>query len=283
LKSKVLVIALFVILVISLLKMDSRWVLTVLFASLMYGFLSPVVYARRLLYLSTASSHIALLAVVLSIPLSKFFMCEYFWSILLSLALINLIGYLIHKGVEPDTATAIFVSFSASMSVIVMFIVLTNYPIGTDLWSLILGDPLLVSWRDVGFVSVISIITVLSVVLTYREQVSIGLERDCAVVSGINVKLYDFLFYTILAISTVAMIKVVGFVLQHVLILLPSIIAITFARNSKDAMFFSVFFSVFLALIGLDLAVFLNQAPSGIIGLLMFVMFIFGKVKRCFK
>jgi ABC-type Mn2+/Zn2+ transport system permease subunit len=253
---------------------------TITLASLMYGFLSPVIHARKLLFLSTASAHISLLAVVLSIPLSSIFPNGFLWAVLISSILIYSIGYLIYRGVEPNTATAVFVSLSASLSVVAMFFVLTRYSIESNLWGLFLGDPLLVSWKDLIYLGVVAIFTVLAVSLTYREQISIGLERDCVVISGINIKIHDFVFYTVLAISTVAMIRVVGFVLQHVLILLPSAIAVSLSKNSRDVLILSVFFSVLSAVLGLDLAVVLNQAPSGIIGLMMFGFYVLTKVKR---
>jgi ABC-type Mn2+/Zn2+ transport system permease subunit len=259
--------------------MELMWFATILIASTMYGFLSPLIYARRLLYLSSASAHIALLAVVLAIPISKIALNSYFWAVMISLALMYAIGYTIHRGVDADTATAVFVAFTASLSVIAMYIVLTRYPIEADLMGLILGDPLLATLKDVVYLLVVSAITVTSVVLTYREQVYIGLERDCAVISGINVKLYDFVFYTVLGISTVAMIKVVGFVLQHVLILLPSAIAVAIAKNSKGVVLTSVVISVVAGVVGLYLAIITNQAPSGVIGLIMFLIYAFVKIK----
>lgn len=252
-----------------------KWLLTVFFSSLMYGLLSPIVYARRLQFLSAASSHTALLAVLISIPLSKF-LPDYLVSISIGLALIYAVGYAISKGVDPDNATSILVAFTASAIVITMFYVVTNYDVRTDIDALIMGDPLLVTWRDVIVLSVVSAFVTLAIILTYREQFHIGFDRDCAILAGINVKVYDAVFYTILAISTIVMIKIVGFVLQHVLILLPCAIAMKFARGMKALIIYSALISVSSAIIGLILALNLNVAPSGLIGLIMFAFYILG-------
>ncbi len=257
-----------------------KWTVVIASASLAFGLLSPVVYARRLYFLSVASSHIALLAVVLSIPLSRFILNEYAWSILIGLILMYSAGYAIYRGVNPDVATAIFVSLTASLSVIVMYFVLISFPIETNLWSIILGDPLLVSIMDVFYSVIVSIFILISVILTYREQVYIGIERDQALISGINIKLYEFLFYTMLAVTTIAMLRIVGFVLQHVLILLPSAISVLASKNSRDFLITSAFVSVLSGLVGLNLSVFLNLAPSGVIGLLMFAIYLSIKVKK---
>ncbi len=260
-----------------------KWAIIVLSASLMYGALSTLVSARRLYFLSAASSHIALLAVVLAIPLSKLMLNEYVWAVIVGLILLYAVGYSIHKGMDEDVATAIFVSLTASLSVISMYLVLTKYSIGYDLWAIILGDPLLASWTDVYYAVLVAVVTLTATILTYREQVCIGIERDCAILSGINVKLYDWLLYTLLGIATVAMIKIVGFVLQHVLILLPSAIAMLIAKDSKSMLFISVLVSILSGLLGLQISILINQVPSGVIGLLMFGMFALAFVaKRCY-
>jgi len=66
------------------------------------------------------------------------------------------------------------------------------------------------------------------------------------------------------------MIKVVGFVLQHVLILLPCAIAMRFVRGSKLLIVSSVAISMLGSIIGLALAIELNLSPSGVIGFVMF-------------
>jgi ABC-type Mn2+/Zn2+ transport system permease subunit len=157
-----------------------------------------------------------------------------------------------------------------------MYFVITHYEIATDIWAMILGDPLLVTWSDLKFLSIVTAFVILVTVLTYREQIHIGFDRDCATLAGINVRLYDLAFYTVLGISTVAMLKVVGFVLQHVLILLPCAIAMKFARGSKGLIVYSVLISVIASIVGLTISLALNLSPSGVIGLVMFTFYLVG-------
>ncbi len=274
----------FLTLVVSILTLFEypKWAMVVLSASIVYGALSTLVSARRLYFLSAASAHVSLLAVVLAIPLSRLALNEYIWAVLIGLIMIHAVGYSIRRGMDEDVATAIFVSFAASLSVIAMYIVLTTYSMSYDLWAIIIGDPLLATWGDVAWVSAVAVLTLIATILTYREQITIGVERDCAVLTGIRVEYYDFLLYTLLAVSTVAMIRVVGFVLQHVLIFLPSAIASLVAKDSKSMLSISVLVSVLSGMLGLQISVVVNQAPSGVIGLLMFGVFAFTLLaKRC--
>jgi len=254
-----------------------QWVLIMASAAITYGLLSSLISARRLYFLSAASAHGALLAVVLAIPISRIvgILNEYIWSILLGLVLIYYVGYLISRGVDPDVATGVFTSMTASLSIIAMYFVLTQYSINTDLWAIILGDPLLASWHDTLFATIVMIITIISIFLTYREQVCIGVERDCTILSGVNVALYDWLTYTLLGLATIALIKVVGFVLEHVLILLPAAIAIQISRSSREVLIVSVLVSLFSSILGLFIAIAFNLSPSGIAGVILFLIYVF--------
>ena len=251
-----------------------------IFSALIYGFLSPLIAARRLYFLSAASVHLALLAVVLAIPMSKIVANEYFWAVIFGLVLMYSVGYAIHRGVDPDIATAVFISFSASITVIAMYFILTRYQIEVNLWSLILGDPLLASWDDIRYSAVVAVFTSTAVILTYKEQIYIGVERDKAAISGINLKIYDWLVYTLLGIATIALIKVIGFVLEHVLILLPSAISMVLAKNSKSALIISVMVSFISNLTGLYIAILANQSPSGTIGLILFTIYLLALLRR---
>ncbi len=259
-----------------------KWTIVMLSAALAYGSLSPLIASRRLYFLSAASAHIALLAVVLSIPLSYLAFNGYFWAVIIGLSLIYAVGYAIHSGIDEDVATAVFVSFSASASVIAMYFVLSKYSLEYDLWSIILGDPLLVGWKEAIALAAVSILIFLVTVLSYRENVIIGVERDTAVVSGIRVWFYDFTLYTLLGIAAIAMIGIVGFVLEHVLILLPAAISMSIAKDSKGMLTTSILISLISAMAGLQISVLTNQAPSGVIGLIMFTLYILAlAVKRC--
>ncbi|MCD6488306.1 MAG: metal ABC transporter permease [Desulfurococcales archaeon] len=252
------------------------WVIVMVSVALAYGVLSPVVAARRLYFLAAASPHVALFAAVASIPLAytTIISNQYFWIIVIGIALTYIVGYMIHRGIDPDTATASFVAFTASASVIAIYYVLTRFPIATDITTLIIGDPLLVSIDDVAIASGIALVTVSILLLTYREQICMGVDRDSVKLSGINTKIYDLVVFTLLAVTTVVLIRIVGFVLEHVLILLPASIAVTLSNSAGDTIVYSILFSLLASLLGLYLAVTMNLAPAGITGLVLTMIYV---------
>ena len=245
-------------------------------ASLVYGFLGPVVAARRLYFLASASPHAALLSAVLAIPLTRIIGVggEYLWAIVIGIVLIYFVGYLVYRGVDPDTATAVFVAFTASSSVMAIYYVLTHYPIETDIWAIIVGDPLLASWESSFLALAILLVISLAILLTHRENICLGVDRDYVRLAGVNIRVYDLIVFTLLAVATVALIKIVGFVLEHVLVLLPAAIAVTWSRSARQALLTSITVSLIAGLTGLYLAVQLNQAPAGTTGLILLAVYL---------
>jgi len=255
---------------------EIRWVLVLSAAAIAYGFLSTIVAARKLFFLASASPHSALLAVVLAIPLARLSPIgdEYSWAVIIGTLLVYAIGYAIHRGVDPDTATATFVALTASLSVISIYFVLTNFPLEADIMDIIVGDPLLAGWNETLYALVVAGLTAIAVTMTYREQVCLGIDRDSVKLSGIRTAYYDALTFALLAVTTVALIKIVGFVLEHVLLLLPAAISSSVSNSSRESILISVTSSLSASLVGLYLSTLVNLAPAGVTGLVLMLIYV---------
>ncbi len=251
-------------------ELDVRWFLVVLMASLTYGVMSPVVKARRFLFLAGALPHSALLSALLAIVLERTLNFPFeVGSVILSLLLVSMVSLLIARGLSPDSATAIFVSFTVSMTTIVLYYILTAFPMETSVWALIIGDPLLVTWSDVRFGFLITVAVVLALLPFLREQILLGVDRDFVRLSGVRPEFYDAMLVVAMALSTVGLLKVVGFVVEHVMILLPGVIASVYARSGRQAVLVSMLVSLAGGLVGLILSLLTGLAPSGVIGLVL--------------
>ena len=249
---------------------DVKWVLVVTSAGLAYGVLSSVVAARRLYFLAAATPHSALLAAVSAIALTYVVgLNEYVWSLLIGIGLVYIVGFMIFRGVDPDVATSVFVASTSALSVIMIYYVLTNFRYSADVLTIIIGNPLLATWSDVAYSLILAIVIALLTTLTYYRNVYLGLDREGAMVLGIPIWLYDLTVFTSLGLAVVGLIKVVGFVLEHILILLPSSIALTVSRSAKDTIVVSTLASLTAATLGLYLAAKAGIAVSGAIGVIL--------------
>jgi len=247
---------------------------TMLGAALGLGGLGVLVAARRLYFLAGAAPHAALFAALLAVPAAFSLGGSItLWILLISILLTYIVGYAVHRGADPDTVTSVFVSMMASLSVVMAYLVVSRYPLGVDLAALVFGDPLLASHVEAVEALAAAAVTLTLVLLTYREQVYLGVDVDAARLAGLRTWLYDLIFYTMLGIGLGLTIRSVGFVLEHVMILVPGALA-TYAPSSRDALLYAVSASLFAGAAGLALGVLLDVSPAGMAGLVLFLFYL---------
>ena len=250
-------------------------------ASLAFGFASVVIAARRLYFLAGAAPHSALLAATLSIPIAfAFGGSMYLYAVPISILLVYIAGYMIFRGVDPDIATSIMVALSASGSVLAVYYVKTSYPVPFDVTAIVFGDPLLVGRREALLAAATAAAIAAIVLATYPENVYLGVDRDSARVTGLRVWLYDLTFFTILGLSVAVMVKVVGFILEHIFALLPGAAVAMSARSSREALVGSVVLAYTAMGIGAGLSILTGLAPSGCAGLVMLLLYLASIVWR---
>ncbi|ALL00076.1 putative ABC-type metal ion transport system, permease component [Pyrodictium delaneyi] len=248
--------------------------LAVLAAGLAFGLLSALVAARKLFFLAGATPHSALLAALLAILVTgSMNTSAYISTIVVTVLLVYMAGYMIFSGVEPDIATSVLVSFSASTSVILAYYAKTTAG-GADITSIVFGDPLLVSSWEAWIAVVTALAVCILVVLSYREQIYLGVERDLAKITGMPVWLHDLIFFTMVGVVVSTMVQIVGFVLEHVLILLPGAAASMYARSAREAILLSVSTALIAAGLGLILSLMLGLSPAGATGLVMLLIYV---------
>lgn len=253
-----------------------KWLLVSASSALSFGALSTLIAARRLYFLAGTLPHASLLSSILSVILLSGYDAyhQQLAMIAIGVVLTYSVSYLIHRGVDSDVAVSVFLAGSSSLSVVLIFYLLTSYELEANLWALVVGDPLLVEWPEVLQTSVVGLLAVTAVVLTYKRQVLIGVDRDHARTLGVRVSFYDWVAYSTLALVMVGLVRIVGFVLEHVLALLPAALAMLVARSSSVILPLSVSLSVAASLLGLTLSILFNYAPSGLTGLLLTVIYV---------
>jgi len=254
---------------------DIRWVVAAASVGLAFGSLSILVATRRLHFLAGSLPHSALLSVLLGIIVANTLSVPvYLASIIFAVVLVTIAWALIEKGVSSDVVAAAFVSFCSSAAVILGYIVLSMFPLKESLWAYILGDILLVDWNTVFFSAATAVVVLSATLTTYIEHVCIAVDGSGVKLAGIRVSLYDIDLLSMLAATATALLRAAGFVLEHVLILLPGTIATNLAKSATQALLYSLTISLTASLAGLFLGLVLNQPPSGLIGLLLFTAYI---------
>ncbi len=261
--------------------LDVRWILVISLSSMTFGIVSPLVLSRRLLFLAGTLPHSALLSALLAIILDRALSIpSQLGSLILSVVLVAMVLRMISRGLRPDVATAIFLSLTVSLTALSLYYVITSFPVRESIWSYLVGDPLLVTWEDVSYTALISLM-VLGINLPLLErQALIGADRDFVKISGVKVSLYDLITALSLAIATVGLLKIIGFILEHVMILLPGITAASLSRSLRGFLLQAFIISLLGGLGGLVLGLLTGLAPSGCIGLALLSIYLVSSLGR---
>jgi len=241
-------------------------------SALAYGAISSLVAARRLYFLAHVAPHMALLAAPISALLLGF-KWDWILAIAIVTALMLLSGYSLHRGADADVVASIMVSLTASLTVIALYYAQRSVGAGR-VSQLILGDPLLVGSPE-GYAALALGLAIATISLAVaREVFYIGVSREVALVSGLNVWAYDALLYTLIAVTIASMLKITGFLVATVLTLLPGAIAAIVAKGSLESVVASIALALTASALGLASSIALSLPPSGVTGLILVLAYI---------
>ncbi len=251
--------------VISAAKINYLVIIASICVGISYGILSNVVAARHLYFLAAASPHSALFAASLGMIIYMLVGGNpRYWSVIIGITLLNVVSYLIRVSRSKDVATSVFVSLTSSLSVVTLYYLSMVSNVSRDaLMSVIVGELTLVSREYVVEATLITAAIVIPVIIMYY-----GMIYEPKVTTSVINK-YDIVMYTILALATVGLIKLTGFILEHVLILMPGAIASTVARKARDALAISLLTSLAATSLGLLIYVPTGMSPSGMAGVFL--------------
>lgn len=234
---------------------------------------SIVIYYKKLEFLAAEAPHISLSAVTIGYILEYYLGLNALLSaIAIGIMLIHVPHVLSKYGFSQDKSTAVVVSLASALSIIAIHYALTNIPVRYSLSSLILGDPLLLTYNEAILAILISLIVVFMAVISLREIIEISIDEVSASLMGINVKLYEVLAYSIVGLASIGLLRLAGYVMEHVLLLLPAIVSSIYSNNLKEHLVFSFVIGTSLASIGYILSFALNTVPTGIIGILLILL-----------
>ncbi|MCE4601554.1 MAG: metal ABC transporter permease [Desulfurococcales archaeon] len=243
-----------------------EWVLALAGAGLAYGALSPLLYARRLLFMAGAAPHAALAAASIGAALGAWGLDSVLAGLVLGLSFIYTAGYAVYRGVDPDTAASLLAGFTASLGVAGLYFASS---LGIQVSGIIIGDPLLASRLEAVTVAVLGLITLLILARAGDVMAYIGVDRDDAALSGARVLVYDITLYTLIALLTVGLIRIVGFILEHVLLLIPGALILPLSRGARTSTLAGGLVGLSAGLGGLLLGGAAGLPPAAVSGLIL--------------
>lgn len=235
---------------------------------LLCGLLSIFVVMKRLSYIGDTLSHTTFVGIALGTLLSTNVTIT---NIILVCVVAVGITYLINNSELPsDTIIGLFFAMSAGLGIL-MIGMMKGYR--ADLFAYLFGDILAITTTDIIIMSILCVV-VFGVIFAFHKQLlQIIINKDMAVVSGINVNLYEYIFIITLAIVISISIKLVGIILIVAMLLIPAAAARNISSSLTQLALYSVIIAVISCITGLIASFYLNTSSGASIILVSVILF----------
>ena len=238
----------------------------------LFGLMGTMIVNKKMAYFSDALGHSALtgiaVGVVCGIPDTNISMVIF--AVVFAL-LLNKIGS--RSTVSTDTIISVF----SSCSVAIGLAILSKGGNFSKYSSLLVGDVLSITKKEIGYLVIIFIVTILFWITCFNWLNAICIHRALAKSKRIPVQLFAVLVALIVMLS----IKWVGILIINALLILPAASSRNLSVNMREYHVFSIIFSVFSGVMGLILSYYTNVATGPMIviiaSVIYFVTYFFGR------
>jgi len=226
-------------------------------AAVLCGVVGPFVVVKRLAFLADGISHAAF---------GGMGACFYFGlDPLLGAAAVALVcaltlGLLDTEAIRSYDAV-IGVLWAVGLAVGIVFVYKTpGY--APNLMTYLFGNILLVSRHDLAVVVALAVSVLAILAIFYKGIVAVAFDEVFARVQGAPVRVLLTLLFTMIALSIVLLIQVVGIILVVALLTVPPVICLLFLKDLRSVIAGSVLLGVGMTLGGLALS-YAYDLPSG--------------------
>jgi len=244
-------------------------VIAALLASVACGVIGTYVVVKRIVFISGGISHASFGGIGLGYFLGVY---PILGALVFSLVSALGMGVVTRRAKLPE-GTAIGILWAIGMAVGILFVFLTpGY--APELMSYLFGDILFVSALDIWMMLILDAVIALTVFLLYKEFLSISFDEGFGEASGIPVERLYLVLLCLVALTVVALIRVVGIVMVIALLTIPAATARQFTHSLRKMMALSVFLSCVFTLCGLGLSYLLNWPTGATIILVGGIMFL---------
>ncbi|MDX1519276.1 MAG: metal ABC transporter permease, partial [Gammaproteobacteria bacterium] len=160
---------------------------------------------------------------------------------------------------DEDILIAAF--WSVGMAIGIIFISRTEgYNI--DLMSYLFGNILLVSAQDIYLMAILDVVLIVLIALFYRQFLAATFDEEFSRLRGLNIEFIYIVLLSMVSLTVVLLIQIVGLILVLALLILPAASATQFSSSITRMMLLSVLFSLLITLTGL-FASYEPDLPSG--------------------
>jgi len=218
-----------------------------IFASIACSILGVIISRMSLSSMGFTMSHAAFAGAAIGMFLD---MSAQLAAIAFSVGVAALIGPISDKAKMAADAT-LGVLFAMSMAVAIFLISYMQYMgKGLSASALLFGDVISLYREEIYALAAISVLTILFVLLFYKEITAIMFNMKIAEASGIRVKVVYYILLFIIALSVALSLNIVGGLLIFVWLVTPAAIASQFCFNVKGMFIVAPLVALIISAVG---------------------------------
>lgn len=229
------------------------------------GLIGSFMVLKRMSLVGDALSHVALPGMAIALTFKFPPMIGAFLALLI--AVIG-VWYLERKSkLYPEALVGIF--FTASLAI---GLLITPEP---DLLEALFGNIEKITMTE-GILAIIFSVILIVLSFKFSKKILLGIiSEDLAITNKINVSRVNLIYLLMVGIVVAIGVKFIGTLLMGALVIIPAVSAKNISQNLKQYFFFSIFFGIVSALIGLLIAFYFHLSPGPIVVLTSIGFFIF--------
>ncbi len=242
--------------------------LAVLIITPLFGMLGTMIVHNKMAFFSDALGHSALTGIAIGVVLGV--ADTNVTMIVFAVAFALLLNYI---GSREIASTDTIISVFSSCSVAVGLAILSKGGNFSKYSSLLVGDILSITRKEIEYLLVIFGVAVLFWCFCFNYLHAVSIHRTLAKSRHIPVKLIENLFAVVIALIVTLSIKWVGILIINALLILPAAASRNLSENMREYHFFSVLFSLFSGIMGLFVSYYTNVATGPMIVIIASVLY----------
>jgi zinc transport system permease protein len=178
---------------------------------------------------------------------------------------------------REDSAIAMLWSLGMALGVIFIFLTPGYAP---NLMSYLFGNILTVSKSDLIYLFILAVFVIGFFLTFYRMIIFVSFDEEFAMTNNAPVRLFNALLISLVALTIVLNIRVVGIILVMSLLTIPQAIANLFTKRFDIMMIYSIFFGFLGSITGLAFS-YIYDIPSGA-AIIFTLVVLYGLIKTGF-
>jgi zinc transport system permease protein len=249
--------------------------LAAVFASISCGIVGSYIVSRRIVFVSGGITHASFGGIGLAFLLG--------FNPLLGAVLFAVMSALGIQfftkvaNIREDSSIAIWWSLGMALGIIFVFMTPGYTP---NLMSYLFGNILTVTIAELVWMFLLNVVIILFFGLFFRKILYIAFDEEFARAAGLPVALFNYLIITLIALTVVLNIRVVGIILILSLLTIPQATANLFTKDFRKMLMLSSLFAFVGTISGLFISYFMD-IPSG--AAIIFTLVVIFALLRTYK